>query len=131
MPELTRTQRNVLIGDVAVLLLLTVGGFAAHHTLDAFGRMIVTSVAALLAWAAVAPFLRVYNEAVIADPRALWRVAWAWLLAAPLATFLRGMALDSDIPWLFILVTMGINGFALIAWRIIFGWVRARRLARA
>lgn len=129
MPQLTPTQRKVLIGDVVVLVLLTVAGFAAHLTLDAFGRMTVTAVAGLLGWAAVAPFLKVYDEDVISDARALWRVAWAWLLAAPLATFLRGMALDRDIPWQFILVTIGINGFALVTWRIAFGWTRARRLA--
>jgi len=116
---------------VVVLLLITVAGFAAHFTLDAFGRMIVTGVAALLGWAAVAPFMGVYDEGVITKAESLWRVAWAWLLAAPLGTFLRGMALDRDIPWVFVLVTIGINGFALLAWRIAYGWTRADRWARS
>jgi hypothetical protein len=130
MPRLTSTQRRVLIGDITVLVLLTIVGFATHDTLDALWRMIVTVVAALLAWAAAAPFLQVYDEDVISDAKSLWRVAWAWMLAAPMATFLRGMALDRDIPWVFVLVTMGLNGIALVAWRIAFGWSRARRLAR-
>ena len=69
MPHFTTRQWNVIIGDVAVLVLLTVVGFATHLTMDAFGRMLVTAVGALAAWAAVAPFLGVYRENVIEDPR--------------------------------------------------------------
>jgi hypothetical protein len=116
-----------MIGDVAVLVLLTVVGFATHATLDAVGRFLVTALSGLLAWAAVAPFLGVYEEDTIDSPRGIWRVAWAWLLAAPLATFLRGMALNRDIPWVFVLVTVLVNGFGLVAWRIGLGWTRARR----
>ncbi|MCP3994511.1 MAG: DUF3054 domain-containing protein [bacterium] len=127
MPHFTGKQRNVIIGDVVVLVLLTVIGFATHLTLDAFGRMIVTMIGTVAAWAAVAPFLGVYTESVIDDPGSLWRVAWAGLLAAPLATFLRGMMLDRDIPWVFVVVTILTTSFALVAWRICFGWWSARR----
>ncbi len=126
MPHLTSTQRTALTGDVLVLVLLTVAGFATHLTLDAFGRMIVTAVAGLLAWAAVAPFLGAYAESTITHPGSIWRVGWAWLLAAPLATFLRAVALDRDIPWQFVLVTILVNGFVLVAWRIALGWWLAR-----
>lgn len=129
MPPFSKSQRNAMIGDIAVLVLLTVIGFATHLTLDAFGRMIVTLLGTLLAWGAVAPFLGVYDPEVIADARSVWRVGWAWLLAAPLATFLRGAALDRDIPWEFVLVTILVNGFALVAWRIGLGWWRARASA--
>jgi len=126
MPHLTSTQRKALIGDVVVLVLLTVVGFATHLTLDAFGRMFATGITALLAWAAVAPFLGVYSPTVITDPRSIWRVAWAWLLAAPLATFLRGVVLTRDIPTTFVIVVILVNGFALVAWRIALGWMLAR-----
>ncbi len=127
MPHFTKRQKTVIVGDVAVLVLLTVAGFATHLTLDAFGRMIITLVGSLLAWGAVAPFMGVYGEDVISNPRSIWRVAWAWMLAAPMATFLRGAALDRDIPWVFVLVTIGVNGFALVLWRIAYGWWMARR----
>ncbi len=127
MPQFSITQRNVFIGDVSVLTLVTVAGFATHLTLDAFGRMVVTAIAGLVAWTAVSPFLDVYRESVLGDPRALWRVAWAAVVSAPLATFLRAVALDRDIPWAFVLVTMLINAFALVAWRVGRGWWAARR----
>jgi hypothetical protein len=126
MKHLDDVQRRALIGDVVVLLVLTVVGFATHRTLDAFGRMALTAGAALAAWAAVAPFLGVYRHDVIESPQNLWRVAWAWVLAAPMATFLRGAALGLDIPPVFIFVVMLTNGFALVAWRIYLGWRTAR-----
>ena len=130
MARFTLQQRRAALGDVVVLTLLTIGGFATHLTLDAFGRMVVTLLGSLLAWAAVAPGLGAYRAEVLANPRYLWRVAWAALLAAPLATFLRGMALDRDIPWVFVLVTMGTNAFGLLLWRIVYGWWMERRSSR-
>jgi FlaA1/EpsC-like NDP-sugar epimerase len=127
MKQLSDTQRTAAIGDVLVLVLLTVVGFATHLALSAFGRLIVTAVGSLLAWAVVAPFLGVYEERNIEAPAAIWRVALAAVLAAPLATFLRGMALNRDIPWAFILVTMLTSAFSLLVWRISYGWVLSRR----
>ena len=127
MNRFSSQQKTALTGDIAVLIALTLAGFATHLTLDAFGRTVVTMVGSLLAWAAVAPFLGVYREEVLADPRALWRVGWAAVLAAPLATFLRAVALDRDIPWVFVLVTMGTSVVGLLAWRIAYGWWTARQ----
>jgi len=124
--SLDPTQRRALIGDVVVLVLMTVAGFATHLTLSDFARMMVTGVTALTAWAAVAWFMGVYRIAVIQDPRATWRVGWAWLIAAPLATFLRGAVLARDIPPVFVIVVILTNGFALVAWRIYLGWSLAR-----
>ena len=122
----TSTQRTAVIGDAVVLALLTIIGFATHLTLDAFGRMLATGVTALLAWAAVAPFLGVYRPSVISDPRSVWRVAWAWLLAAPLATFLRGAVLGRDIPPAFVAAVILVNGLGLLLWRIVLWWMLAR-----
>lgn len=126
MFELTPIQRRALIGDVVVLVVLTVAGFATHLTLGDLGRMVVTGVAALVAWAAVAGPIGVYRLDLIDDPRVVWRVAWAWLIAAPLATFLRGAALARDIPPTFVVVMILTNGFALVAWRLFLGWSLAR-----
>lgn len=126
MPQLTSTQRIAVAGDVIVLVGLTIVGFATHLTLDAFGRMVVTGLTALAAWAAVAPFLGVYNPSAIGNPRSVWRVAWAWLLAAPLATFLRAVVLTRDIPRTFVIVVILVNGLALVVWRVALGLLLAR-----
>ena len=129
MSNLTPNQRKAVLGDAVVLVLLTVAGFATHLTLDALWRMIVTASGALVAWFTVSPFLRVYDESTLRDPKALWRVALAWVIAAPLATFLRGAILGRDIPPVFVIVVILTNGFGLIAWRVFLGWSLARRRA--
>ena len=126
MPDLTHLQRKALVGDIAVLVLLTVVGFATHLTLDAFGRMVVTALGGLVAWLAIAPPIGVYKESVITDPRAIWRVAWAATLSAPLAAFLRGAILARDIPPVFVVVVILTNGLGLCLWRVYLGWSNAR-----
>jgi len=127
MARLAHQQKLVVWGDITVLVLLTVSGFATHLTLDALGRMAVTLLGSVIAWVAVAPTLGVYREAVLTNPRSVWRVGWAAVLAAPLATFLRGMALNRDIPWVFVLVTMGTSALGLLLWRTAYGWWMARQ----
>ena len=127
VPPITSLQRKAIIGDIAVLVVLTVVGFATHMTLDAFWRMIVTTGGALIAWFVVSPFVGVYRREHILFPRSLWRVGLAWLIAAPLATYLRGAMLGRDIPPEFVTVVILINGFALVVWRVALGWSQARR----
>jgi hypothetical protein len=127
MARFTSQQRLAIWGDVTVLALLTIGGFATHLTLDAFGRMLITLLASLLAWGVVAPAVGVYRNEVLTDARSLWRVAWAALLAGPLATFLRGAALDRDIPWVFVVVTILTTAAGLLLWRVAYGWWTARQ----
>lgn len=126
MPNFTLIERRAAVGDAVVLVLVTVAGFATHLTLDAFWRMAITVVGSLLAWFLVAPLLGVFSEANILNPKELWRVGLAWVIAAPLATFLRGLALARDIPPAFVVVVILVNGFSLVAWRLLLGWRTVR-----
>lgn len=126
MSALTPLQRRAAVGDTAVLVVMTVVGFATHLTLGDVGRMFITGLAALAAWAAVAGPMGAYRVEVIENPHGVWRVAWAWTIAAPLATFLRAVVLARDIPPVFVVVVILTNGFALMAWRLYLGWSLAR-----
>jgi hypothetical protein len=119
--------RWILPGDVLVLVVLTVIGFATHSTLDETGRMVVTTVGVLVAWAVVAPWFGSFSAATITQWSAAWRVALAWAIAAPVAGFLRGLILDLTVSPTFVLVTIAVNGAALVAWRIGFAVVHQRR----
>mgnify|MGYP001827818578 FL=1 len=114
-------------GDVAVLVVLTIIGFASHSTLDETLRLIVTTAGVLVAWAVVAPWFGAFNTATIVRWTAVWRVALAWMIAAPVAGFLRGLILDLVVSPTFILVTIAVNGAALVAWRLGFAAVHHRR----
>ena len=127
MKHLAPIERRAAVGDAVVLVVLTVAGFATHMTLDAFGRMVVTVLGSLIAWYPIGAFLGVFEERNIQNPRQLWRVALAWVFAAPLAAFIRGLVLWRDIPPAFVVVVILANGFALVMWRLLLGWQSATR----
>ena len=118
--------RWVVPGDVVVLIVLTIVGFASHSTLDETVRVIVTTAGVLVAWAIVAPWFGAFTTETITRWSGVWRVALAWAVAAPVAGFLRGLLLDLVVSPTFILVTIAVNGAALVAWRIGFAAVNRR-----
>jgi FlaA1/EpsC-like NDP-sugar epimerase len=130
--RISPTTRTALIGDVVVLAVLTVIGFASHATLNEVPRMVTTFVAFLVAWGLVAPWFGVYQEAILTEPRQVWRVALAWLAAAPLGALLRSVLLNrSIVDVTFVLVTIAINGLALVAWRALYAARLSRHTAAA
>ena len=119
--------RWAIIGDAVVLVSLTVLGFLTHDTLDETWRLAVTSFGVLVAWALVAPWFGAFSTEVLLRPTAVWRVAWAWAIAAPVAGFLRGLVLGVAVSATFILVTIAVNGAAMLVWRAAFAAVGQRR----
>ena len=113
----TSLVRGAVIGDAGVLLALTLIGFATHSSADAIPRLLATWIAATAAWAWVSPWFGVFGDGVLTNPVHVWRVAWAWSVAAPLAVFLRSVALDRDVAWVFVTVVLVFNGLAMVAWR--------------
>lgn len=119
--------RWAVVGDVVVLIVLTVLGFASHSTLDETWRLLVTTVGVLAAWAIVGPWFGVFSTEVLTRWHAVWKVALAWAIAAPVAGFFRGLVLDLSVSATFILVTIAVNGAALVVWRVAYAEFRARR----
>ena len=129
MPSRNAQISVLIIGDVITLILVTVFGFATHGTLATAGeRIFITFVPLLVAWVAVAPFLGVYDPGRALDARQLWRPFWAMVLAAPLASWLRGVWLNAPIIPIFVLVLGGFSALAILAWRAIYALIFARRL---
>ena len=126
-----KTQIAILmIGDLITLALVTGLGFATHGTLGSAGfRILTTFLPLLIAWAAVAPFLGVYDPERALEARQLWRPFWAMVIAAPLAAWLRGVWLDAPILWIFVVVLGGFSALGILAWRAIYALVIARRFA--
>ena len=73
-----------IIGDVVVLTVLTVVGFAMHETLGAAARLSVTVGAFLVAWLwiAVSPIFVVVMTAVTGVGLVIWRGVLAWWLTS-------------------------------------------------
>ncbi len=124
---LSKPQREVLVGDVVLLALMTVVGFASHNELNAGGRMLTTFVPTLVAWLWVAPWFGLFDETLLYTPgRIAWRTAWAWTLVGPLATLLRAIWLNSVVIPIFAVVFTTLNLLLFALWRAGYAWFKAR-----
>jgi len=119
---------TLLVGDILVLAVVTAVGFASHGTLGSAGsRMLSTFLPILVGWFMVAPFLGAYDPERASDWRQLWRPFWAMVLAGPMAALLRGFWLNSPILPVFVVVLGGISALSLLAWRLIYALLAARK----
>jgi hypothetical protein len=119
--------RWAIIGDVVVLIAITVVGFMTHSTLDETWRLLITSLGVLVAWALVAPWFGAFSTATLTRPASVWRVALAWTIAAPFAAFLRALILGVGISATFVLVMIAVNGPVMVIWRAIYAGAQQRR----
>ena len=118
--------RWAVIGDAVVLVALTILGFLTHSTLDETWRLVVTTFGVLAAWALVAPWFGVFSTEALTRPTAVWRIAWAWAIAAPVAGFLRAWVLGVAVSATFILVMIVVNGAVLVVWRAAYAAIQQR-----
>jgi hypothetical protein len=114
-------ERLILIsGDIVVLGVVTVIGFASHGTAGTAGsRMLTTFFPIVAAWFMVAPFLKVYDHQIVRDWKNLWRPFWSMIVAAPLAALMRGLILSAPIIPVFLIVLGGISTIGITLWRAI------------
>ena len=115
-----------VMGDAVVLVALTIVGFLTHSTLDETWRLVVTTFGVLAAWALVAPWFGVFSTEALTRPTAVWRIAWAWAIAAPVAGFLRAWVLGVAVSATFILVMIAVNGAVLVVWRAAYAAIQQR-----
>jgi len=130
MNERSRLVQQIILlaGDIIVLALVTLFGFARHGELASGGvRLMTTFIPLVVAWLLVAPFLGVFDLQLAADLRQLWRPFWAMVLAGPMAGWLRGVLLNEPIQPVFVLVLGGISALALLGWRSLYWLVISRK----
>ncbi|MFL7893017.1 MAG: DUF3054 domain-containing protein [Anaerolineales bacterium] len=129
MKNFTPLERNILIiGDTVTFSLITLIGFASHGTAGTAGtRMFTTWLPLVAAWLLIAPYLGVYIYQNTVEWKQLWRPFWSMILAAPMAAWMRGMALNSPILPLFVIILGGVSAVGILVWRALF-WLILRRL---
>ncbi len=113
-------KKNILIiGDILSIAILTVIGFATHGEVGTsfILRMGTTFFPLSLAWFLSAPWFELFDEQVTSNPKMLWRILFAMLLAAPLAVILRAVSLHSAASPLFVLILGGMNALGMLVWR--------------
>lgn len=128
---LTKQRRSfpwlILAGDIVILGVVTLYGFASHDTLGSAGtRMLSTFLPLVAAWLLLAPHLGAFDSEKIRQPRQLWRPFWAMVLAGPMAAWLRGVMLGQPILPLFVVILGGIAALGLAGWRAVYCYVANR-----
>ncbi len=123
MRPIRHPNRLILAGgDVLVLALVTLAGFARHGEAGNFPRMASTFLPLVAGWGLVAPWLALYDGEKAADTRNFWRPALAALLAAPFAAWLRGLWLGADVDTIFVLVIAAVTAGGMTIWRCSWAW---------
>ena len=132
MVKLKRPPISLLVGDILVLVLVTVAGFMTHNTLGSAGsRILATMLPLLVSWLVIGAHVGVFDAEKARSPGQLWRPFWGMILAAPLFALLRAFMLGVEtINTTFIVVMGGIGALAMLAWRALYVFVIARQLER-
>jgi hypothetical protein len=117
----------LILGDLLVLFLVTLTGFATHGEANAFPRMMTTFLPLCLGWGLAASLLDLYRVDQVFEARSLWRPAAAALLGIPLATWLRAAWLNSVVIPIFVLVMVGMVAIFMTIWRGLWAFLRRRQ----
>jgi hypothetical protein len=129
MPNLSKPPGFLVMGDVLVLLGVTLMGFASHDRLDAgIFRLLSTFIPLLAGWGLIGVHVGVFDPTRAVDPRQLWRPFWAMVLAGPFAGWLRGVFLGSGVAPLFVVILGGVSALSLLAWRSLYLILHHRRV---
>ena len=123
--KLNSGQIVLIGGDLAVMALVTLAGFATHQELGTapLPRILAVFLPMVAAWLALLPFARLYDLELASQARHLWRPVWAMLLCMPFAMWLRAAWLNGTVLPLFVLVMAGTSALGILVWRAAFVWL--------
>ena len=115
---------SLVLGDIFVILLLTIIGFATHQEtgLEFLPRLFVNFLPLSLAWCLIAWALRLFETDIASNLTQLWRPLLGALFAGPMAAILRGIFLNSNVPPIFALVLSATTALGILLWR--FTWIQ-------
>jgi len=120
MQEHTHKTWWLVCGDGLVILVLSIAGYLTHYAgQESFSlRWMSTFFPFWLGWTAAALLGGLYSAGIQSRwQTAVWRGAVAGILAAPFATMLRGLYLNTAVSPLFMIVLTATAGLALAVWR--------------
>lgn len=130
IPYLKRSAPFILVlGDLIALSLFVLVGQRDHETIDPTNPllgMLPNVVAFAIPWSIAAWRLGAIRiDAPFRIVPFFARTLNAWLVAAPFGLLLRSAILGrAVIPTMFVVATLGFGLLFLLAWRVVFAWVR-------
>ena len=124
-------KNTLIIGDIISLAILTVIGFATHGETDTsyLPRMAAVFFPMVVGWFILIPWMGLFDEQIIANPKNLWRIILVMLFLAPLAATVRAAILGAAMLPLFPLILGSSNAIGMVVWRWLYIFI-ARRVAK-
>ena len=121
----------LIIGDIISLAILTVIGFATHGETDTsyLPRMAAVFLPMVVGWFILIPWMGLFDQQIIANPKNLWRIILVMLFLAPLAATVRAAILGAAMLPLFPLILGSSNAIGMVVWRWLYIFI-ARRVAK-
>lgn len=123
----------VIAGDLIVIALIVLIGFATHGELemepDELVRMVVLFLEIALLWGLIGQQLGVFTEPIITS-RFTWQVPMTMLIAAPFSALMRAVVLGIPVSPVFILVITAVTTTAITIWRFALASIRGSRRLR-
>ncbi len=118
----------IILGDIIAIAIVTVVGFVTHGEtgFSFLPRMAASFFPVSVSWFLIAPWLGLFNEQVIVNPKWLWRVPLAMFFAAPLAVILRATLLGAAALPLFTLILGLTSAFGMLIWRGLYLFLQKR-----
>jgi hypothetical protein len=112
-------KKYLVLGDTLAILVTTLIGFVTHGEANVsyLARMASAFFPLVIAWFLLSPFLGLFQQVYISDPKQLWRPVLAMIFAAPLAAVLRGFILNAPIIPIFAVVLGSTSAFGMLVWR--------------
>jgi Protein of unknown function (DUF3054) len=122
-----RSILGVVAGDLLVIALIVLIGFATHGELefepDEVGRMVVLFLEIAMLWGLIGHQLGVFSEPVISS-RFKWQVPMTMLIAAPFSALMRAVILGIPVSPVFILVITAVTTAGITVWRFALASIR-------
>src|SRR5215217_299974 len=127
----------LILGDLLAIAIVTFIGFASHGEVGAglpspsiLPRMAAIYFPLSVAWFVLAPFMGLFQQETITNPKQLWRPALTAFFAAPVAAVLRGFLLNAPVIPIFAVVLGVTTAVGMVLWRSVYFLV-GRNIFRA
>jgi|TARA_B100001964_G_scaffold234483_1_gene293182 hypothetical protein len=111
----------VALGEIIVFTLFVILGNYEHGWVSIPQSFIRTALPFLICWFVISPWLGSYKMSTVYGlKQTIWRIPLIWILCGFIAIIARFILTDRPLVISFIVVSIAVQGLAIIAWRALF-----------
>jgi len=111
----------VALGEIIVFTLFVILGNYEHGWVSIPQSFIRTALPFLICWFVISPWLGSYKMSTVYGlKQTIWRIPLIWTLCGLIAIIARFVLTDRPLVISFIVVSIAVQGLAIIAWRALF-----------